>query len=75
MEFDAVLLAPRRAESKARGYWHDRTINDYLEACLDACPDKVALTAIRLDTRDERRFTYLELAALADRVAVARRKE
>ena len=70
MEFDAVLLAPRRAESKARGYWHDRTINDYLEACLDACPDKVALTAIRLDTRDERRFTYLELAALADRVAV-----
>jgi cyclohexanecarboxylate-CoA ligase len=70
MEFDPVLLAPRRAESKARGYWHDRTINDYLEACLDACPDKVALTAIRLDTRDERRFTYLELAALADRVAV-----
>jgi len=70
MEFDAVLLAPRRAESKARGYWHDRTINDYLEACLDACPDKVALTAIRVDTRDERRFTYLELAALADRAAV-----
>ena len=70
MEFDAVLLAPRRAESKSRGYWHDRTINDDLDGCLGACPDKVALTAIRLDTEDERRFTYRELAALANRVAV-----
>jgi cyclohexanecarboxylate-CoA ligase len=70
MEFDAVLLAPRRAESKARGYWHDRTINDDLDACLEACPGKVALTAIRLDTGGERRFTYCELAALADRIAV-----
>ena len=30
MEFDAVLLPGRRAESMAKGYWHDRTINDYL---------------------------------------------
>jgi cyclohexanecarboxylate-CoA ligase len=70
MEFDAVLLAPRRAESKTRGYWHDRTINDDLDACLGACPDKVALTAIRLDTGGERRFTYRQFAALANRVAV-----
>jgi len=25
MQFDAVLLPPRRAESIARGSWHDRT--------------------------------------------------
>ncbi len=31
MEFDAVLLPPRRAESVARGHWRDRTINDDLE--------------------------------------------
>jgi len=30
MEFDAVLLPRRRAESIARGYWHDRTINQDL---------------------------------------------
>jgi cyclohexanecarboxylate-CoA ligase len=70
MEFDAVLLAPRRAESKALGHWHDRTINDDLDACLVACPDKIALTAIRLDAGAERRFTYRELAALADRIAI-----
>ncbi len=70
MEFDAVLLAPRRADAIARGLWCDRTINDELDACVAACPDKLALTAVRLDTRDVRRFTYRELAALADRIAV-----
>ena len=38
MEFDPVLLAPRRAESVARGYWLDRTINDDLDACVAFCP-------------------------------------
>ncbi|HRY03522.1 MAG TPA: cyclohexanecarboxylate-CoA ligase [Beijerinckiaceae bacterium] len=70
MEFDAVLLAPRRAESMAKGYWHDRTINDDLDACLASCPDKVALTAVRIETNQIRRFTYRELADLADRIAV-----
>ncbi|MGJ4929241.1 cyclohexanecarboxylate-CoA ligase [Bradyrhizobium sp. HKCCYLS2038] len=70
MEFDAVLLGPRRAASIANGYWHDRTINDDLDACLATCPDKIALTAVRLDTNDVRRFTYRELATLADRMAI-----
>lgn len=70
MKFDAVLLAPRRAESIARGWWHDRTINDDLDACVAAYPDKLALTAVRAETGEVRRFTYRELGALADRVAV-----
>ncbi|RDK10138.1 cyclohexanecarboxylate-CoA ligase [Cupriavidus lacunae] len=70
MEFDAVLLPPRRAESIAKGYWHERTINDDLDACVAACPDKLALTALRLETGEVRRFTYRELAVLADRIAV-----
>ena len=70
MEFDAILLAPRRAASVAQGFWHDRTINDDLDACLAACPDKLALTAVRIDTGEVRRFTYRELAQLADRIAV-----
>lgn len=70
MEFDAVLLPPRRAASIAAGLWHDRTINDDLDACVAHCPDKVALTAVRLDSGAVRRFSYRELATLADRVAV-----
>jgi cyclohexanecarboxylate-CoA ligase len=34
MEFDAVLLPKRRAQMIAQGFWHDRTINDDLDACL-----------------------------------------
>jgi len=70
MQFDAILLPPRRADSIAPGYWHDRTINEDLDACLAECPDKLALTAVRVEAGDVRRFTYREMATLADRIAV-----
>jgi cyclohexanecarboxylate-CoA ligase len=70
MEFDAVLLAPRRAQAVALGHWRDRTINDELDACVREHPDKTALTAVRVESGDIRRFSYSELAALADRIAV-----
>ena len=72
MQFDAVLLPPRRAESIARGYWLDRTINEYLDNCLAECPDKLALTAIRVEAGDVRRFTFREMATLADPSHIAK---
>ncbi len=69
MEFDAVLIAPRRAQSVAQGFWHDRTINDDLDACAASCPDKLALTTLAENDKTTR-FTYRELATMADRVAV-----
>ncbi|MDD2729647.1 cyclohexanecarboxylate-CoA ligase [Malikia sp.] len=70
MEFDAVLLPARRARMIEQGFWHDRTINDDLDACVAACPTKLALTAHRVDAGDVKRFSYRELARMADRVAV-----
>jgi cyclohexanecarboxylate-CoA ligase len=70
MEFDAILLPPRRAESIAKGWWFDRTINHELDACVAAHPDKIALTAVRTESGEVRHFTYRELATLADRIAV-----
>lgn len=70
MEFDAVLLPPRRERMIAQGLWHDRTINGELDACAAACPGKLALTALRVETGEIRRFTYGELARMADRIAV-----
>jgi cyclohexanecarboxylate-CoA ligase len=70
MEFDAVLIAPRRARMIAQGLWHDRTINDDLDACIAACPDKLALTALRVEDGSVTRFTFRELARMADRIAV-----
>ncbi len=70
MEFDAVLLPARRARMVEQGFWHDRTINQDLDACVAACPDKLALTALRVETDVTTRFTYRELATMADRIAV-----
>jgi cyclohexanecarboxylate-CoA ligase len=70
MEFDAVLIPPRRAHSIAKGFWHDRTINDDLDACVATCPDKTALTAVQAESGAVTRFTYRELSNMADRVAV-----
>jgi len=70
MEFDAVLLPARRARMLAQGLWHDRTINDDLDACVAVCPDKLALTALQVESGALQRFTYREMARMADRIAV-----
>lgn len=70
MQFDAVLIPPRRARYIAQGLWRDQTINDYLDACVASVPDKVALTAVQVDGGVDTSFTYRELAAMADRIAV-----
>ncbi|SOZ08231.1 cyclohexanecarboxylate-CoA ligase [Cupriavidus taiwanensis] len=70
MDFDAVLIAPRRAASIAAGHWQDRTIHDYLAACVRDRPDAPALTALSIDRQHVTRFTWRELARMADRVAV-----
>lgn len=70
MEFDAVLIPPRRTAMIRQLRWGDRTINDYLDACTTHCPDKPALLALSLERKSTRRLTYRELATLADRVAV-----
>ncbi|WP_219217173.1 cyclohexanecarboxylate-CoA ligase [Variovorax boronicumulans] len=70
MEFDAVLLPARRARMVAQGLWHDRTINDSLDACIARSPGKLALTALRLEEGTTERFTYQEMGRMADRIAV-----
>lgn len=70
MEFDAILLPPRRARMRAQGLWHERTINDDLDAGVDAHPDKTALTAVKVGSGTTTRFTYRELARMADRIAI-----
>ncbi|GAI45040.1 unnamed protein product, partial [marine sediment metagenome] len=69
MEFDAILLPPRRASSVAQGLWPERTINDALDDCLATCPDKVALSALQVESGETTQLTYRELAGQAGRIA------
>ena len=70
MEFDAVLIEPRREASTANGWWPGRTINDELDACRAQCPEKIALCAFELEHARLKQFTYRELGTLTDRIAV-----
>lgn len=70
MEFDAVLIEPRIREMTEKGFWHGKTVNDYFDACLAACPDKPALTSIVVSTGERRDLTWAELDVLANRAAV-----
>ncbi|CAG2135553.1 Medium-chain fatty-acid--CoA ligase [Cupriavidus yeoncheonensis] len=70
MDFDAVLIAPRRAASVAAGLWHDRTINDYLDASVARSPDGAAVTSLQVESGAVRRFTWRQLDAVVARIAV-----
>lgn len=70
MEFDAVLIPPRRARNLQAGHWRDQTINDALDQAVRERPQQLALTAWRTASSSVRRFSYAELARMADRMAV-----
>lgn len=70
MEFDAVLLAPRRAQMRSQGWWRDTTINEALDQAAQQWPDRLALVAQRAGEGGAQSFNYAQLARMADRVAI-----
>jgi cyclohexanecarboxylate-CoA ligase len=70
MEFDAVLLAPRRAQMRSQGWWRDTTINEALDQAAQQWPDRLALVAQRTGEGAAQSFNYTQLARMADRVAI-----
>ncbi len=69
--FDAAAHA---RDMRARRLWHDRTIDEFFSAALEATPDKPALTAYRADRTEPRRFSYRELGDLVARAAAGLRR-
>lgn len=70
MQFDAVLLAPRRAQMRSQGWWRDTTINDALDQAEQRWPDRLALVGQRTGEGAAQSFNYAQLARMADRVAI-----
>ncbi len=70
MQFDAVLLAPRRAQMRSQGWWRDTTINDALDQAAQQWPDRLALVAQRTAEGAAQSFNYAQLTHMADRVAI-----
>lgn len=74
MEFDAVLIEPRRARMEASGFWLGKTADDYFDACVANTPNALALTSVSVADGTRRDLTWLELDLMADRAAIGLRK-
>lgn len=70
MEFNAILIAPRRDAMVAAGHWRDKTVNDYFDEVLAQAPDKLALSSISVAEGLRRDLTWAELDRAANRAAV-----
>lgn len=69
MEFDAILMEPRRKQMEAAGLWSGKTVLDYFETCLHEQPDALAVTGIAADTGARRDLTWAQIDDLSWRVA------
>ena len=66
----AVMLTPERiAAAAASGYWPDRTVGDYLDEALRACPDKVFVTDYKAEAGTRTSLSYREMDRLSRRIA------
>ncbi|MFG1241492.1 cyclohexanecarboxylate-CoA ligase [Xanthobacter versatilis] len=74
MEFDALLIEPRRAKMEAEGLWPGKTLLDYFDACRAEKPDATAVVSIVVGTGARRDLTYSEIDHLAWRAAVGLRR-
>lgn len=70
MEFDAILIEPRREAMVRAGHWRGKTVNDYFDVALAEKRDELALSAISVAGGTRRDFTWGQLDRMANRVAV-----
>ena len=70
MDFDAVLIAPRKEKMLKEGYWLNKTIIASLQTALQQNPDKTALVSFKTDKKTERAFSYQQLWEMTNKIAL-----
>ena len=70
MDFDAVLIAPRKEKMLKEGYWLNKTIIGSLQTALQQNPDKTALVSFKTDKKSERAFSYQQLWEMTNKIAL-----
>ena len=70
MDFDAVLLPPRREKMIQAGYWINKTILQSLNEAVHQYPDKIALVSYKTEDQSETRFSYREMLHTSNKIAL-----
>lgn len=70
MDFDAVLLSPRREKMLQQGYWLNKTILHSLNEAVYQYPDQVALISYKTEDKTEKSFTYREMLHTVNKISL-----
>lgn len=70
MEFDAILISPRREKMLRNGYWLNKTVIGSLRNAVEKNPEKVALVSFRTETKVEQSFRYQDLWDKTNKIAL-----
>lgn len=70
MDFDSVLLPPRKEKMLQEGYWLNKTILQSLNEAVHQYPDKVGLVSYKTEDNSERSFTYREMLHTANKISL-----
>jgi cyclohexanecarboxylate-CoA ligase len=68
MAFDKHISPAQQAAARASGFWRDRTLLDYLDEAVAATPDKVAVTALAVDSGRVSTCSYRQLDRWSRRI-------
>ncbi|PVZ78051.1 cyclohexanecarboxylate-CoA ligase [Serratia sp. S1B] len=70
MDFDAVLLPPRRERMLQEGYWINKTILQSLNEAVHQYPDKIALVSYKTENQSKKIFTYRDILHTVNKMAL-----
>lgn len=69
MAIETCLNPLRTAEMKKAGFWRNHTLLDFLDAAVSRFPDKIAITALEVDSGRQTSCSYRQLNRMSKRVA------
>lgn len=70
MEFDAVLISPRREKMLQESFWFNKTVIGSLRQAVQKNPEKIALVSYKTETKAERHFSYQEIWDTTNKIAL-----
>ncbi|CAM4106881.1 cyclohexanecarboxylate-CoA ligase [Acinetobacter pragensis] len=70
MDFDAVLISPRKERMLKQGYWLNQTIIQSLHEAVEKQPNKEALVSFRTETKQQISFNFKEILDLTNKIAL-----
>lgn len=70
MEFDAVLISPRKEKMLKEGFWFNKTVIGSLKSALAKNPDKSALVSFKTETKSQQSFSYQDIWDTTNKIAL-----